>query len=517
MFGILRILTRGMLRTTVSRIGVTDPDRSIRVAVTGITVAVIASNLVGVAAVSAIGQSASDVAAFATALLWFQAAGIVVLVQNIGFGQSDTAAGLKLVPLTPVERVAAISVPLAFVAAMSSATLLGPAALAIADHGNVDIATAVIASLLVIIGGSGVGFLCWATAAVVCDKVRPLRNRAYPVSIILLVTLVSTSLPVLGEITGQAPPDAPKYPALLEAAYLWPNVARYINNPSVAQAALSVAVTVFTLWVVARAAMRVAPLLLAEPTPPPTRFAWKSHGPLPIYRLELTRLLRNRRVITAMATTATMGFVGVLGALLNHRRGVTDVDIAPVIGVLMTVPASQITLLARGLTARKFPYLLTLGYSPTRWSFALASAAITLIIVVVGPLMGILALTPGVDLVGLQVVVAYQAMVFVTTAAFGAFARPGRDNPAGEFIGLLMSSGIAAAITTGIAVQWGGDHPYMWLATVAVIVTTTPLVAWIEKRRWTALVGTPPSDPIIGSGMVNLESSVLPLTGDNNS
>lgn len=502
---ILGLVARGMFRTTARRVGYRG-ERPVLVVSVVVLVILAVANFATAFATTPIGDQLREASpAAALAVLWAQGAGIVVLVQNAGLGQSGLSRGTQLVPLTPLERVATVNVPLLFIAAVSCSTLVAPAVLLLMKYTDAGPLVALLASIVSIVAGCCVGFVCWAAAAWVCHRVRLLRGRTYPFSFVALVVVMSWSLPALAYLTGQGGPVR-KPPLWQEVLLVWPAVYRYLRTGSFLWGATSFVAAALVIGVTLRIAYLVASILLKEEPPPPVRLPWNSVRRLPVFWLEFSRLVRSRRMISAAATTATMGVFGVLGAVLAAvREEASTVDVGPIIGVLVTIPAAQITLLARGLVTRSHAYQMLVGLRPGQWAVCVQAASFLLASLVIVPVMVTFHFIPGVDSLGLRVVMLYQLVLLATTAAFGFAVRPGRDNPAGEFGGLFLGSAVPAAVLTSLVSRYGADHHFVPMAAAALVIGMLPLPAIIERRRWRSLLGVDaPATSVHSPGMVGL-------------
>lgn len=261
------------------------------------------------------------------------------------------------------------------------------------------------------------------------------------------------------------------YPALT-AAVLYPGVVS--AWALVGAVAVAVAVEVLCLPWSTGAKQDSGPVLKVGPT-------YSSRGSIYIWRLEITRLIRRRRVQSALLSAVVIqaGLCVLVTRLDEGLRGST-VDNALLLNSLMVAYAP---LLARGMSDRSRPYALWMGMRPDVWAATVTAGAVTVALGAAIPALVVLTILVGswnvfVAGIGLTLFMATLA------TAVGFVLLPSDDTGAAETLG----AGIVIGVTFGagkMLASFGFEE--LWavaliLAALAPLIAIIPAVA--ETLRW---------------------------------
>lgn len=214
--------------------------------------------------------------------------------------------------------------------------------------------------------------------------------------------------------------------------------------------------------------------------------AYSGLGPLYVWRLEMTRLVRRRRVQAALLSAVVIqAGLCVLVARLDQDLRNSAVDNALLLTALMV---SYAPLLARGNSDRSRPYALWMGLRPDAWAVSVTAAAVSVALGAATPGLGVLAVVIGsvdVFVMGLGLVL-FMATV---AAAVGFVLQPSDDTGAAETLG----AGIVIAVTFGAGKMLAGAGIEELSIAALVLAASSPLVVSIpvvvETARWKNVVG----------------------------
>jgi hypothetical protein len=400
----------------------------------------------------------------------------IVATVNSVIDESAIAKVCGPLPISNVTIAAATVVPVLGIAA-SLAILLMPAALTVLDR-LVAISTGAWALGYATVVELGLiwGLLGALVSRAVTRALRGTRGMAYPVGLILM-----GALGVAEGVSISAGKVAPLswltlVPALLSAA----------DNEAVGRllalflaSGLVLAVVVFAYCV---CVLRLSPRQGGSRP----AFTWRSGGSLPLFRLEVVRLLRQPRVTGSLCAILLIVVAGA-AALTRVNAGVrSDLFGALVVGggVAMAQPA----LLSRGYSPRLAPMEVRLFGRPAAWALTVAAAAGTIVLV---PFVVVLVAAWLVFQDAGAVVFAAGGCMLAVGSGYlvGTIFPVGPKNVAGEMVGLTL---VAVAVYGCLAVVGHFAASPIEVGVVSAICggAAAAGAAEVESRRWQAVAGS---------------------------
>jgi len=270
-------------------------------------------------------------------------------------------------------------------------------------------------------------------------------------------------------------------------ALLWPAVGAFALDPTGLSMVVVIGVVVVAMaldWALLGSA---AALGLTAPPVVPVRVRFSSTRRAPLFWLEVGRLVRHRRTVAWMLSSALV-LAGLIVATATVDAGgrASMVDNAVLIACQLL---SYLALLARGMSKRERPYALVLGLDPHRWARTVMLAAGALALVPLVPFLAALAALSR-DPSVLPAGIALMVFVLVAASAVGFALVPGNDNAGAEFP--AAAAVFAVTVAAGLAIsQLIGTTELLPLASIMALVATA--LAWlpgaIEAARWQACRG----------------------------
>lgn len=209
--------------------------------------------------------------------------------------------------------------------------------------------------------------------------------------------------------------------------------------------------------------------------------AYTAGGRFPLLRLELTRLVRRRRVQSAIVTALVVqAGLFVLFHSLEPAARPSFLDNAVLVNSILIAYAP---LLARGMSSRSTPYAKVLACKPAGWALAVTAAGLIVGVCTSAPALVLWSIgmgDAGVLMAGLGLA--------MFTAAVGAVAgfllMPNEETGLGETLGMLAVAGslfiVAKALTSVGLDSMSSAGPVMGL--LALPIMSIPIL--IEATRW---------------------------------
>ncbi len=404
---------------------------------------------------------------------------VVIIIHSSGVEDSRLLAALRPLPITSWLLVASLNLPIAIVLAAGGAIVVPPITVVLMHLGRAPLLPAIAASLLAVASGAALGLVLQSAGKLALGWSRRLKLLAYPATVGAWALATAAEFWWLRNHVG--PVSARGQNGVADILLIWPTAAGYALAPSGGRLVELLAVAT-ALALIALLLYRLSlPVGLGQKPIAPVGVGWTSRGLLPLFRLELLRLLRRPRVLASYAATLVL----IAGAMIwlmtgGHQDAISS---AQFLFLPLSVGLAHIPYIARGYSPRHRPEQLRLGLPPAAWATAVAFAA-DLVAATLG-----LALVAGFYAVtgDWQVVMLGAGLLLFIlglAGAVGATVLPGPENSGGEAAGLL-GIGIAVGLVTMLAGQvTGGDLRLVALLQAILGVLLLPVPALVETARW---------------------------------
>ncbi len=448
--------------------------------VAAITVGVVICSAIFAASVTAVGSYVPQGPYFSTLILLsvYLLAGLVSITSTAAAAQSSsTVVWWRTTPVSDRGLAMGFSTPVWILMLMQAIIITPGLMLLWAD--SMELLAAAALSLAAILTGAAHGRGLYALARISLSRAPSgWQVHGQPLAFILWAAHLTGAVSYMRWMpTSDAAETLSQllfplgYPALA-AAILYPGTISALALAGALIVALALEVLCLPWSTAAR--QDSGPVLKLGPN-------YSGTGALYIWRLEMARLIRRRRVQSALlsAVVIQVGLCILVTRLDEELRG-SAVDNALLLIALMVAYAP---LLARGMSDRVRPYALWTGMRPDVWAVTVTASAVTVALGAAIPVLGVLAMLIG----SLNVFVAGLGLVlFMATvaASVGFVLLPSDDTGAAETLGAGIVIGITFAAGKLLASSGIED---LWIVAL-VLAALSPLIAIVppivETLRW---------------------------------